>query len=195
MIKLLKKNKVFSICLIATILTLILGVFFNALLDDDMKATIASNVNGMINGIDKNSSNIKLIIKTCFNNFTLVSFLWIFGMAVIGIPIVLFIYLLKVFIFSFEFINLIGVLKLKSLLFIIVYLLPSLLNLLILFILVYYSINYSIVLIRLIFKKRNYNIKTITTRYLKVYFLCILCSTVSALIESIIVPKILLVLV
>lgn len=195
MLKFLKKNKTFSVCLMLTILCFIAGILFNAIIDSNVRSDVSNNILMMVKNINKNEFNLNLIINKVFNNFSFIAVLWGFGMAVIGIPIVLFLYSLKVFMFAFEFISLFNNLHLSNILFIFVYLSPKLLNIIVYFILLYYSVNYSLVLFRLLFLKKNYNIRSITRRYLKILLFCLLCGLVTALFESLIVSKFLLLLV
>lgn len=195
MIKLFKRNKTFSICFIITLILFMAGFFFNALIDDGTKKEISNNILIMMENINKRDTNLNLVLTNIFSTFTFTFVLWIFGMAVIGIPIVLFLYALKVFMFAFELACLISNLHINNLLFIIVYLSPKFLNLIICFILLYYSVNYSVVLTKLLFLKSSYNISRITKRYLKVLLFCLLCNLVSALFESLIILKVLKILV
>lgn len=193
MIKFIKQNKTLSICLIMTLFIFVLGILFNALLNDEIKKEIATNINNMISNLDKNPINLNL--KIIFNDFFFIFIIWIFGISIIGIPINLFLYFFKVFMFSFEMISLLSCLHLNNILFIIIYMLSSFLSIIIYFILLYYSINYSLVLIKLIFLKKNYNIKTITQRYLKIFLITIICSLTISLLECFLIPKLLLLII
>lgn len=176
-----------------TLFIFVLGILFNALLNDEIKKEIATNINNMISNLDKNPINLNL--KIIFNDFFFIFIIWIFGISIIGIPINLFLYFFKVFMFSFEMISLLSCLHLNNILFIIIYMLSSFLSIIIYFILLYYSINYSLVLIKLIFLKKNYNIKTITQRYLKIFLITIICSLTISLLECFLIPKLLLLII
>ncbi len=189
MMKLFRQNKIFTICLLITVLAFVSGILFGAVLDNDTKQVISSNIDKMIAGIDQNKLNFQTIIANVFNNFSFISLVWIFGISVVGIVIVVFLYSLKVFMFAFEFMALLSNLSLGKLLFIIGYLCTDFLNLIVFFVLLYYSVNYSIVLTKILFFKRSYNIAMITKRYLKVLLFCLLCGLVTALFESLIVSK------
>lgn len=191
MLKLMKRNKLFTICLIITTVSFIAGIMFNAIIDDNTKSNISTNINNMLTYMNNNTPNVKAILSSVVNNFSFILLLWLLGMSVIGIPIILFLYLLNVFMFSFEFTALISNLNINRFFFIIAYQSPKLINIIVQFILIYYSINYSIVLIKLLFFKNNYNMKKITKRYLKVLLFCILCSLLSVLLKCIVLPKIL----
>lgn len=192
MIKFLKRNKTFSICIFMTFIVFIFGIFFNALLDSTIKKEIALNINNMISNFNKNALEKTSLIKNIFNDFSFITVIWIFGISIIGIIINLFLYLFKVFMFSFELVALLTNLHIDKLFFILLYMLPSFFKIILYFIVIYYSINYSLVLIRLLFLKKNFNIKIITQRYIKVLILCLLCSLIISLVNDLLISKLLL---
>ena len=191
MIKMIKSNKTFTCCFLVTIFFFIAGIMFNSFIDESIKKDIEKNITRLVANFTKESYNLKLIFGTVFNNSIEVLLIWVFGISIIGIPIVIFFYSSKVLLFGFELVSLLSNLGHVSLLFTIIYLLPTLLNLGIFFVLLYYSINYSIVLIKVLFFKKNYSLKTITNRYLKILGFVVLCCLVTALLEILVVPKIL----
>lgn len=194
MLKFIKNNKTLFILILLTIIFSIAGSLFNAFLDEPVKKEITNNINKMM-GTISSTTNLKLIIDTFLSNFTLMSLIWLLGISIIGIPIILFLYLLKVFVVFFEFISLISNLGIAKIIFILLYMLPSILNIIIYFFLVYYSINFSLFLIKIIFLKRDYHLKAITKRYFKIYLLVFLLILVSTLLESLLIPKFLFYLV
>lgn len=191
MIKFLKSNKTFTCCFFLTIIFFISGIVFNSLVDNTTKNVIAKNINNLVNNFMREDYNIKLIIGTLFDNTLEIFFVWIFGISIVGILVGAAFYSLKAFLLGFEFISLLCNLQASNIFFVIIYLLPMILNLGIFFILLYYSINYSLVLIRVLFLKRSYNLKMITTRYIRILLFTFLCGLVTALLESLVVPKIL----
>lgn len=195
MIKFFKSNKTFTCCFLLTVIFFLGGIIFNSLISDSIKDEITKNINVLVNNFTKENYNLKLIFNTIFNNSTEIFLIWVFGISIIGIPIVISFYSLKVLLLGFEFISLLSNIKSLNFLFIIVYLFPMILNIGIFFILLYYSINYSLVLIRIVFFKKNYNLKAITNRYLKILLFTFLCGLVTALLESFVVPKILAIII
>lgn len=191
MIKFLKSNKTFTCCFLMTIIFFISGIIFNSLVDNTTKSIITKNINNLVNNFMNENYNLKLIIGTLFDNSLEIFFVWIFGISIVGILVVGVFYSLKSFLLGFEFISLLSNLQASNIFFVIIYLLPMILNLGIYFILLYYSINYSLVLIRVLFFKKSYNLKVITNRYIKILLFTFLCGLVTALLESFVVPKIL----
>lgn len=192
MIKFIKNNKILSILLFLTLITIIIGIITYAMIDNNIKKDINTNILNLKNNIKTNKLITLNIIKNkILGNTLLNTFIWLFGVSIIGIPIILILYLSKVYILSLETISLLMNIKNTSILFIIVYLIPNIINLLIMFFLVYYSISYSSILIKLLFLKKEYNIKKITKRYIKILLITTILILISTLIDIFIIPKIL----
>lgn len=191
MIRFLKSNKTFTCCFLLTIIFFLVGIIFNSLIEDSVRNEITKNIAKLINNFTKENYNLKLIFETISNNLVEIFIVWIFGISIIGIPIVGIFYSLKAFLLGFELVSLLSNLQVCNIFFVIIYLVPMLLNLAVFFLLIYYSINYSLVLIKILFMKKNYNLKNITNRYVKILLITLLCGLITALLESFVIPKIL----
>lgn len=190
--KLLKKNKLLKILVIITILIILISIYISATLDKQVKEEITNNIITLKNNIKTSKiSNINIFTKTISNNLITSSIIWLLGISIIGIPIILGIYLFKVLLVSLEIIFFIINIKYTNIFFIIIYLLPSILNIGLYFILLYYSINYSIILIKVLFLKKEYKLKLITKRYIKVFLFILIGMIISSLIEILLLPSIL----
>ena len=190
MLKYLKTNKLFTILLITTIMVFILGIILSSVIDNQTKEEINNNIYNMINKI-KNNDLINTNILN-HNNFFSIIIIWILGISIIAIPIVLFIYITKVITVSLELSFLLLNIKKINLLFTILYLLPRIINIFIYFILIYYSINYSLILIKTIFLKKEYRLKLITKKYLKIFILVLISNILNSLLEIFIISKVLI---
>lgn len=190
MLKYLKTNKLFTILLITTIMVFILGIILSSVIDNQTKEEINNNIYNMINKI-KNNDLINTNILN-HNNFFSIIIIWILGISIIAIPIVLFIYITKVITVSLELSFLLLNIKKINLLFTILYLLPRIINIFIYFILIYYSINYSLILIKTIFLKKEYRLKSITKKYLKIFILVLISNILNSLLEIFIISKVLI---
>ena len=190
--KYLKKNKLLKILIIITVIILFISIYLSAILDKTTKEEITNNIITLKNNIKTSKiSNLSIFTKTLSNNLILTSTVWLLGISIIGIPIVLGIYLFKVLILSLELIFFIINIKYTNIFFIILYLLPSILNILLYFILLYYSINYSLILIKVLFLKKEYKLKLITKRYIKIYLFVLILMIISSSIEVLLIPSIL----
>ena len=194
--KYIKKNKLLKILIVITIITVITSIYLSATLDKATKEEITNNIITLKNTIKTSKiTNLNTLIKSLSNNLITASFIWLLGISIIGIPVVLGIYLFKVLLLTLEIIFFIINIKYTNIFFILIYLLPNILNILIYFILIYYSINYSIILIKVLFFKKEYKLKQITKRYIKILFFILLCIFITNLIEILLIPRILILLI
>ena len=179
MIKWMQQNKVFSILLILSVIAILLGIVFYAKLDIESKEVVSKNIQLLIKGKIENP------ITFFANQFISISLIWIFGISIVGIPIILIIYLYLLFILSFECCAIIINLKLSSIIYIGIYLLPKILMMLMMFFLCYYSIHFSIYLFKYLFMKKDFSLRTITKRYGKIYAYTFIGLIISTIIEYI----------
>lgn len=187
----LRKNKLICIFILFTLLFMLLGVFFNVLIDNNTKSIISININNLYNSYLNDSYYIN-IFKLLFSNITYISLIIILGISIIGIIITFILYLFKVFIFSFELVSLFSVLKLNNILFIFIYMIPSFINLFIYFICSLYSIRLSIIIFNMFFRHKTYNIRLILSIYIRCFIISIIGIILSSLIEFFLIPKIIL---
>ncbi len=188
MIKFIKRNKLLSILALLTILTFLIGILYPAVVDNNTREIISKNITDLISSI-KNNMSFKDFFKLLSSNYTFIIIIWILGISIFGTIIVLILYLFKVFIFGFELSSLIINLKLSNIIFIILYTLPNLLYIAIYFILVLFSISYSITLFKMIFLHKNYTIRIITKKYIKVLLVSLLLILLLSIINIFITPK------
>lgn len=188
MIKFIKRNKLLSILIFLTLLIFIIGLLYPAVVDNNTREIISKNITDLISSI-KNNMSFKDFFKLLSSNYTFIIIIWILGISIFGTIIVLILYLFKVFIFGFELSSLIINLKLSNIIFIILYTLPNLLYIAIYFILVLFSISYSITLFKMIFLHKNYTIRIITKKYIKILLVSLLLILLLSIINIFITPK------
>ena len=192
MLTFIKNNKLLSIMFLITIITLITGIICGSILDNDTRKIISKNITNIILNIkDKGIPSFNNYFKCYSNNSLYLLIIWLFGISIIGLPLVIFMYILKVFIFSMEIMYLFINIKQISIVFIIIYLIPSIINVLILFLLSYYSVSYSLVLFRFLFLKRDYSLHRITKKYIKIFIISLIVLLLSTLLEIVVIPKVL----
>lgn len=183
--KIIKENKVLVFLLSITILSIIGGIIFHATLQEEDKLIIVNNINELIK-----ENKESLIENILYTNIT-TSIIWLLGISIIGIIIVILLYCFKCFIYSFELISFITTLKIKKILFIIIYFLPKTINLILLFYLSYFSIFYSIYLFKFIFLNKNINFKNITKKYMKILLISIILNALNSFINYYVIYKML----
>ena len=178
MISFFKNNKILTILLIITFVASILGLVFYFKLDITNKNIIKSNIDIFFKDKD--------IIKSFFINQSISNILiWILGISIFGIIIVLLLYFLKVFIFSFELCSLISSLGFKSLFSILIYYIPSTIMIIVSFFISYYSILLSIYLFKFLFLKRNYSFNYIIKKYIILFIIFVFTLIISTFIDYI----------
>ena len=188
-----KQNKLLFILLIIIILFTILGILFPSLINSENKALIKDSIENFMASIDKNNIDyISAFISSITNNIIVTILIWILGISIIGIPIILISIAFKSFLTGFSITSIFITYGIKGTLIAIVYTLPNIINLLGSFLLGYYAISFSIMIYKSVFKKENRNWQPIVKRYLKIGIFFIIFSIIVSIIESYLIPKILL---
>lgn len=196
MISFIKNNKLLSLMISITVLIFIIGIISSFILNEDTKKMILDNIKNIILNIkDNNLSNLKNFFKCFSNNLIYCFIIWVFGISIIGLPIIILLYGIKVYLFTIEIIYLFINIKSTGILFNIIYIIPDVISIFILFLITYYSISYSIILFRILFRKKNYLIHKITKKYVKIFFISYFIYFLSSLVEIFVLPKILFYLV
>lgn len=190
MIKQIKKNKLLAILLIISILTLILSLFLTSTINNTVKKDINKNIINILSNKEEQKALItdKTIINSIFQKISITGIIWILGISIIGIPITILIYITKVILLGWNLFFMIKNSKINNCLFIISYLLPDSITILILFFLTYYSLTYSILLIKLLFRKKHIPISNITKNYIKILIISIILELIITIIEVYLIP-------
>lgn len=186
-----KRIFVFLFCLM--IIGIIFGSSFSIFLNSNDKSLVSQYLSDFINQI-KSGCDFLFLLKNGLSNSLIFSFLiWLLGISIIGIPIVLFLFFFKCFIFGFSVSSIIINYGFKGVLFSFFYIFPhQVINLLIYMFITNYSLIFSLRLIGLIFKKNDFNISVSFNKYLKVFFVFLIFLLISVLYESFVSPYVLL---
>ena len=188
-----KQNKLLFILLIIIILFTILGILFPALINSENKTLIKDSIESFMKAIDKKNINyISAFISSITNNIIVTILIWILGISIIGIPIILISIAFKSFLTGFSITSIFITYGIKGTLIAIIYTLPNIINLLGSFLLGYYEISFSIMIYKSVFKKKTRNWQPIVKRYLKIGIFFIIFSIAVSILESYLIPKILL---
>ena len=191
MIVFLKRNKIFTILVCITVVTSLIGLLLPSVIKEDTKKEITENIITLKEDL-QNQEITKEKIKTLpLENLLTITFIWLLGISVIGIPILCIIYMTKVLLISSELTFLLINIKNFKILWIPIYLIPQIIKIIIDFILVYYAIQYSVFLIKLLFFQKEYVRTRITIRYLKILAISSILIILNSLIEIYLVPLLL----
>ena len=179
---------VFGLMVLGVISGSILPIFMSAS-DKKMVSEYLSNfileVKGDIDSL--------FLLKNGFLCDGVSSFLiWIFGISVIGIPIVLFIFFSKCFIFGFSISSIIINYGFKGIFFSFVYVFPhNVISLIVYCFLSCYSFIFSFKLIGFILRKNDFNLRESFYRYFKLFTFLFVVLIICILYDSFVNPYIL----
>ena len=193
MIRFIKHNKILFILLILSFLVFLFGFVSFYSMEPSIKSISFQNIQEFLSQIKSNSYSFsKLFFPILFRDSIFVLFIWIFGISIIGIILLLFFYFFEVFLFSLEISSLFFYFHKIPIAFFIFFLLIKTIKVFLYFILVYYSSSFSILLFRFLFLQREYPIKKIFKRYLKIFLILFFFLLFIILIESLSFSKILI---
>lgn len=170
------------------IISLIIGILFFFYLNDTDTETIKNNIRGYFT-IKEEYNYLKLlkdsILETSFNIIKI----WLFGISVIGIVIVLFLFWAESFSTGFSLAAILKTYGIKGILGAFTYLFPTrLVYLLIFFILSLFAIKISYKIIMLLFFKKEVDINNEMRRYFKILIFSLILGVFYSLLEVFISP-------
>ena len=184
----IKKRKIFLILLIICIISILFGILFLAILDKNGKMIVSTTMTSYIKNLNYDRKELFLLLK---NNVLITIVMWLFGISLFGVIFELIFLVVKSFTLGFSISSFIYTFKLKGIYIGFIYLFPNIFNLVIYFILGFFAINYSIYLFQYIFNNKEYNLKLIMKRYIRVLLISIFLLIISSLVSYFIVPNIL----
>lgn len=188
--KIRKSNKLILKLMIISIISVLIGIFYIAILSNSNKVLIKENLETYFESLNK-LNYIKALIKCLTSNMITISSIWLLGISIIGVFLIIIILIIKSFALGFTISSLIYFYKLKGIIISTIYIIPLIINLFVIIILSYYGIIFSKNLNRLLFLKKDVNFKNIMRKYIKILLFSTICIIISSLIEIYIVPNIL----
>ena len=180
-----KKQELLYLILIGlAIISFLCGVLFIFALSKSNLLYIKDNIPLYFDNLEV---SITSFFKCLFNNYIYLIIIWILGISIIGLPVVLFMFIFKSFIFGFSLSCIFYVYGINGILI-------SILNILInktiyqilLILITFYSVNFSIRLFKMLFLKKSYNIKESMNKYVKVLIFSLVITIFISLYEGII---------
>ena len=185
-------KKIFVFLMGIMIIGIVFGSSLPLFLNSSDKQLVSEYLSSFISDINNGYSSL-LFLKNGFINGFIFSFLiWTLGISIIGIPIILFLFFFKCFIFGFSISSIIVNYGFKGILFSFAYIFPhQVISLFLYCLLTYYSLVFSINLIFSLFRKNNFNIRGSFLKYFKVFFICLIGLALCSLYDSFISPIVL----
>lgn len=182
------KRKTFIILLVISIISLIVGILFLALLDNNGKKIVSDTIRNYVSNNNYDKKELLILIK---NNILITVVMWFLGVSLFGFIFEIIFLIVKSFTLGFSISSFIYTYKAKGIIIGFIYLLPNIFNLILYFILGFFAINYSIYLFKYIFKNKEYNLKAIMRKYIKILIISIFLLLCSTLIQFFVISMIL----
>lgn len=184
------KNKLLFKLLIITIISILSGLLYMAIISKTDRNIVKTSLATFFKSLDK--LDYKSAFINCLTSNTIyIVLIWLLGISILGIPIIIIILILKSFTIGFTISSILYFYKFKGLIIAIIYIIPLLINLFAIIYLSYYAIMFSKNLIALLFFKKTINFHNVMRRYLKILLTCIIFILISSIIEIYLVPSIL----
>lgn len=184
-----KKRRLFKILLIITIVSVVLGVFYVAVISKADKTLLKSSFDQFFSSVKENHYNqIDALIKSFLSNVLLTLLIWTLGISIIGIPVSIIYLIFKSFVFGFSLSSMIYTYGLKGIIPSLIYSFPLFINLVIIFLLTFYAVNFSKKLYLFLFKKKDIPLTRMVQTYSKFLLFLLIIMTISCILSSYIVP-------
>lgn len=193
MISLMRKNKLLFILSIFSLLLFTIGFISYFYFDSSIQEMSFQNINQFLSQIKSdNYSFFKFFMSIFFRDSIFVIFIWIFGISIFGVLFSLSFYFFEIFLFSLEVASLFSCFQKIPIVFSIFFIFINLFKFFLFFILVYYSSSFSILLFRFLFFQKDYSIKIIFKKYLKVFIIVFIFIVFVILLEALFFSKVLI---
>ncbi len=196
----MKRNNIFKLIIPNTrtniiafsvfIIGITTGSIFIMVINANDKSLIVEHITNFFENV--NSSNYSYLdsLKNILSlNYFYVIVIWILGLSILGILVNMFLTYLKGFIIGFTTSSLIITYGFKSILAVILYIIPhTLINSLVIIVLTIYSITFSRYLLIQIFQKKDMKTKNFMKKYLIILLIAISLTLVSSISEVYLFP-------
>lgn len=190
--KINKNKRILNFTIGLALIGVISGSIFLTIISKNDQIMIKDYISSFINSIkDNHLDYISSFKNTLISNFSFSLIIFLFGISIIGIPIIYFMYFFKSFMIGFSLSSFVFTYKIKGILPSVFYIIPHLINFIFYTILVIYATKISILLYKIIFDKNNIKMKNVIKKYLIYYIILLIFILISALMESFLVPFIL----
>ena len=188
--KLKEQKKIYIFLIIVMILGLISGIIYAIILNQNDHNLVTESLNSFFISIKENNIDYKnALINSLIGNITFITFIFLLGISIIGIPIIILSLFLKTFIFGFSISSIIYTYHLNGILKTITYTLPhQLITLLMALFLGFYALYFGIKLFKYLFKGKDINLRMSMKRYLQVYIIVLLINITCSFIEVFLSP-------
>ena len=179
------KRKIFVFLFVLMVVWIVFDSCLSLFLSVDDKTLVSDYLANFVNQIKSSFDYFLMFKNSLLGNFLFFVLIWLLGISMIGIPIVLFLFFYKCFIFGFSISSIIINYGFKGILFSFFYIFPHQVVVIFLFLIISsYSLSFSIKFIGLIFKKSDFNVRVSFFRYFKVFMVCFFVLCLCSLYET-----------
>lgn len=177
------KKTLLSVLIIFTV-GLALGIMFIFIINSNDKIIITNQITKYINLINVSTSYFKGFLKSFKNNFIYVTFIWSIGLIPFIFIINYFIIFYKGFLMGFFISSIIMIYKLKGIFLSLIFLFPhEYINMFLLITLSVIALKFSKKVYLKLKRNSSYDFNVIYKEYIKIYFIFIIFSLISSLLE------------
>lgn len=188
--KLAEQKKIYIFLIIVMIIGMLLGIIYAIILNKSDHALVTTSLDSFFTSIKNNDIDYKsALINSLIGNISFVTFIFLLGISIIGIPIIIFSLATSSFIFGFSLSSIIYTYHLNGILKAITYLFPhQLITLLMSLFLGFYALYFGIKLFKYLFRGVDINLRSSMKRYIQVYVTVLLIFIGCSFIEVFLSP-------
>lgn len=196
----MKRNNIFKLIIPNTrtniiafsvfIIGIITGSIFIMAINTNNKSLVVEHITKFFSNVNSSDySYLDSLMNMLSLNYFYVIVIWVLGLSILGILVNIFLTYLKGFIIGFTTSSLIITYGFKSILAVILYIIPhTLINSLVIIVLTIYSITFSRYLLIQIFQKKDMKTKNFMKKYLIILLIAVALTLVSSISEVYLFP-------
>ena len=188
--KLEEQKKIYIFLIIVMSIGLICGIIYAIILNKSDHNLVTTSLNSFFTSINNNDIDYKnALINSLVGNISFVTFIFLLGISIIGIPLIIFSLGISSFIFGFSLSSIIYTYHFNGILKAITYLFPhQLITLLMCLFLGFYALYFGIKLFKYLFRGIDINLRSSMKRYIQVYITVLLIFIACSFIEVFLSP-------
>lgn len=188
--KLYNQKRKYLFLLVIMGIGLLFGIIFLFLISKNDKTILVNEMNQFFSNVKDNKlDTTSTLINSISSNLLSISLVWLLGISIIGIPFIIFFLFFKNFVLGFTITSILSNYGFKGILLSLSYIFPhQLIYLIIWLLLSFYALSFAIKLGKVLFFKKNINLRDNFLRYVKIGGICLVASIIGSLIEVYITP-------
>ena len=188
--KIEEQKKIYIFLIIVMLIGLILGIIYAIILNKSDHAIVTTSLDSFFTSIKNNDIDYKsALINSLIGNISFVTFIFLLGISIIGIPLIVITIASSTFIFGFSLSSIIYTYHFNGILKAITYLFPhQFITILMTLFLGFYALYFGIKLFKYLFRGIDINLRSSMKRYIQVYVTVLLIFIACSFIEVFLSP-------